>query len=158
MVKNYHVAAHPLVRPPYLLVSLECFIIPSTQLPKWTVSGVGWQGLKWSVRCQCHCDARDHTIRVAKPEFRRGVHPIMLRSGIARLLTGYRRSGSSNRSSSSRSVSVYPSISPLKTRAMASLADERYLADKAAPICKVEISKAFSQLTFVSLHAITPCL
>ena len=40
---------------------------------------------------------------------------------------------------------------------MASLSAERYLADKAPPICRVEVAKSFSQLTSVFFFDLLEC-
>lgn len=52
----------------------------------------------------------------------------------------------------------HPSLyRPTTLRAMASLTAERYLADRAPPICRVEVAKSFSQLTSVSIFYPRPC-
>jgi hypothetical protein len=84
----------------------------------------------------------------------------MLRRIVSCFLTGsttYQRGASPHRLSSI-SVLRYPSLYHFTiSRTMASLAAERYLADKAPPICRVEIAKSFSQLTFVALFCSRPC-
>ncbi|KAH0839490.1 peptidase family M49-domain-containing protein [Lanmaoa asiatica] len=75
----------------------------------------------------------------------------MLRSA-SRLLSGsrsyQRRASSPHPSSSISALAYHPSLHHSTTRrTMASLAAERYLADKAPPICRVEVAKSFSQLT-----------
>jgi len=75
----------------------------------------------------------------------------MLRRLVGRVLfgsTSYQRGASPHRLSSI-SVLPHPSLYRFTTsRSMASLSEERYLADKAPPICRVEVAKSFSQLTF----------
>lgn len=61
-----------------------------------------------------------------------------------RPIPSYQRSASHHRSS----ILAYSSFTTKRT--MASLAAERYLADKAPPICRVEVAKSFSQLRSVS--------
>lgn len=85
----------------------------------------------------------------------------MLRRAASRLLVesrSYQGSASSSHRSSSISILAYPSLYRFTARrTMASLAAERYLADKAPPICRVEIAKSFSQLTSVALFHSRQC-